>query len=949
MKIMPATPNPPAAVTRSAELRNNVVHLACPHELPEGEWDGPIYARLREPRHIRPGDDCPFITDDSSRHPGWLCQLIFYPQAQDDPQNRPNAIEHLAATDVVIPYTRLTRPQTTLSRELRERPLLLLYRFVRFRSCYMAAGVGPDSNKLVEVPLPVFVLGQVVSYTTASHFTFATQSGAALRLSSEYVCAVAVRQPASEAAVNVILPCALAWESKIPRDEFVVGWCHKVPESCRPARRSVRFRSRWSELVLSDLPDEGLSRLLVATFVPTGSDTTVDFGTTPISMVTEFGRLISVTPLAYARQYIGPIRASDRVDSDVESDSESPDDILAVGFSRGRRLQPGFPEVACLATPPTITLPGGRSLLLRPLTVAPSSDSSPSHPPVSDTDMGSTALQRDMSTASAPPSVPPAEPAALSNSSSTSDALIAALTAFTQTTQQMLASQAATQRLLEQQFQQTRHALVQNEGGHPPPPSVLNPRSPTTDSRALRGAGGRCRGRSRDSSPARRHRRSRSRDRAYRDRSRSDASSPEGRPRTTSDDPGTPFPPAEPRSLREVPMPHLSSSYRDRPPVGYRGSPQRVSARHYSDPEAHPRAYAHDWSCHSAHDGRQRPERSPERQLSSLTPASGHAVLQQTLEDLMSGATTFRPPPMELRVHQTAHVGPRPQGKYIKSMLESFWRLSVLDRVCELHHHEMVRNRYRVTKVTAKMLFAVNFGTRQLDHFLPPPAQSGGSRAVVHDPATWSSADTSPPFLIRSISDLRATLHRIQEAATEWYPQPVADVFRVVYTDAQSSMFDDAPPDLVHGVVNLYSHAFSELFRDISEAMPAESLVGRVRGIIAHDSDSYDRLVRHVIEQALISTWARRHSVDSDRGVFSRTRFSREPRRSALSVLPPTIASAVPVRDGRPVCLRFQTAKGCDFKHCKHAHVLCDLPAEVRSYLIEKHGELRQTQPGNAK
>ncbi|GMF38041.1 unnamed protein product [Phytophthora fragariaefolia] len=62
--------NPSASITRPGELRDNIVRLECPHELPEADWDGPIYARLREARYIQPGHESSFVVDDSSRRPG---------------------------------------------------------------------------------------------------------------------------------------------------------------------------------------------------------------------------------------------------------------------------------------------------------------------------------------------------------------------------------------------------------------------------------------------------------------------------------------------------------------------------------------------------------------------------------------------------------------------------------------------------------------------------------------------------------------------------------------------------------------------------------------------------------------------------------------------------------------------------------------------------------------
>ncbi|KAE9223605.1 hypothetical protein PF005_g6244 [Phytophthora fragariae] len=195
----------------------------------------------------------------------------------------------------------------------------------------------------------------------------------------------------------------------------------------------------------------------------------------------------------------------------------------------------------------------------------------------------------------------------------------------------------------------------------------------------------------------------------------------------------------------------------------------------------------------------------------------GQHTLQQTIEALTSGATSFRLPAAELAVHQIAHVRPRPQGKEILGELRRYWQLPILDRVSAIQHHETLRNRYRVTEVTAKMIFAVNFGTRPLDHFLPPPAQSGGRRSVTHDSATWGSGDTVPVAHIISISDLRRALSRIYEAAVEWYPRPVAEVFSIVHANATKDTSDNAPRDLVYATINLYTLVFTRLFQSIQD------------------------------------------------------------------------------------------------------------------------------------
>ncbi|KAG6609418.1 uncharacterized protein IUM83_00139 [Phytophthora cinnamomi] len=96
--------------SRAESLRNDVVRLERPSELDDGVWDGPIYARLLEHRHIQPGHPSVFVVDGPLRRPRWLCQLIFYASDYDEEMSRLGRLATLAQTPVDIPYARLTRP-----------------------------------------------------------------------------------------------------------------------------------------------------------------------------------------------------------------------------------------------------------------------------------------------------------------------------------------------------------------------------------------------------------------------------------------------------------------------------------------------------------------------------------------------------------------------------------------------------------------------------------------------------------------------------------------------------------------------------------------------------------------------------------------------------------------------------------------------------------------------
>ncbi|KAG6946273.1 hypothetical protein JG688_00016127 [Phytophthora aleatoria] len=93
------------------------------------------------------------------------------------------------------------------------------------------------------------------------------------------------------------------------------------------------------EIDVTSLSPDGFQQQLQAIFVPAGSDTTVDFSPEPIPVISEFGRVLDVSPQAYVRKHIGPNASSTlRLDDDEDSDSDFPVDIPAIGFSRGRPL-----------------------------------------------------------------------------------------------------------------------------------------------------------------------------------------------------------------------------------------------------------------------------------------------------------------------------------------------------------------------------------------------------------------------------------------------------------------------------------------------------------------------------------------------------------------------------------------------------------------------------------
>ncbi|OWY93112.1 hypothetical protein PHMEG_00037611, partial [Phytophthora megakarya] len=140
------------------------------------------------------------------------------------------------------------------------------------------------------------------------------------------------------------------------------------------------------------------------------------------------------------------------------------------------------------------------------------------------------------------------------------------------------------------------------------------------------------------------------------------------------------------------------------------------------------------------------------------------------------------------------------------------------------------------------MLFAVNFGSRRLEHFLSPE-QHGSGRSVGHmvvgryEPA---------------ISDLRSALRTIEGAAVEWYPRPVPEVFLAVYSHSTSLMLDNAPHDLLVATLNLYTQEFTSIFHAIRDDQHASRLINIAESTMVRGSPDYNRLVRDVKDEGLI-------------------------------------------------------------------------------------------------
>jgi hypothetical protein len=304
-----------------------------------------------------------------------------------------------------------------------------------------------------------------------------------------------------------------------------------------------------------------------------------------------------------------------------------------------------------------------------------------------------------------------------------------------------------------------------------------------------------------------------------------------------------------------------------------------------------------------------------------------------------------------LAVHYAARVGPRNIGT--ENDVNMYYAADAQDRIRNMHRVEQFRARYRVTKVTTKMLFALNFHSRPIDHFLSTPEgdQYVHQRVVTHDGTQWGGTEPAPAHTISTAAQLQRVLYTIQDGATIWYPEAVVRVFRAVLNHANHDIHASANVAVVNAMMNLYTSVFSSMFSSILAGADLWGLEGRAQRTMQSDSQEYGQYVRQPLNevvmgavfrpvgQPLVQAYGRQRANDQRRPPAAGPGGPRPPK------IPQQLRSQIPVVNGKQVCLRFQVARDCDFPRCHHTHTLVNLPADVLAYITATHGALKREHP----
>jgi hypothetical protein len=227
----PAAPGRNPARDSYAGLGGRTVRLEAPDELP-GSWDGPVYATLIGDPQLRAEDDGPFFDDaDGRKRPAWQVTLTFLLPGQRLEDIEPALREHVEVP-YWIPHWRLTQTSRNLAHELQERPLLSVFRFLRFTEFFVAT--PRQDTKFTRHTSDVFLCGQVLDYRPATSMALVDDIDLIQEPGCSYICMVRIRGYQVERHQVVAIPLVDVRSQVISRDEFMLGFSHGLPATLQP-------------------------------------------------------------------------------------------------------------------------------------------------------------------------------------------------------------------------------------------------------------------------------------------------------------------------------------------------------------------------------------------------------------------------------------------------------------------------------------------------------------------------------------------------------------------------------------------------------------------------------------------------------------------------------------------------------------------------------------------
>ncbi|GMF43655.1 unnamed protein product [Phytophthora fragariaefolia] len=293
MAVVASRPTPPGLSNPSAALIKRCYSRTVRLERPDELTAAGLEATLTIHRHDQRIEDLPYLLRD------YVDAVQF------------------------IPHWRLTEPHRDLKAELLERPLLSVFRFVRF-STYFVASPRCDT-KFVRVTSDVHLCGQVISYAAALRMSLVDDRDLLMEPSSGFVCHVAIRHYAAELRCVVAIPLEHVRIRHISQAEYMMGYYHQLPVNMVPSD----FNAVWTAVAVRHgrPASETVQRLTSDLAAPgTPPVSTMDSSPRSVAYITPRGEKTASTVEEYVQTTkLPPLRTAPDDDTDAV---DSPPPIL---------------------------------------------------------------------------------------------------------------------------------------------------------------------------------------------------------------------------------------------------------------------------------------------------------------------------------------------------------------------------------------------------------------------------------------------------------------------------------------------------------------------------------------------------------------------------------------------------------------------------------------------
>jgi hypothetical protein len=278
------------------------------------------------------------------------------------------------------------------------------------------------------------------------------------------------------------------------------------------------------------------------------------------------------------------------------------------------------------------------------------------------------------------------------------------------------------------------------------------------------------------------------------------------------------------------------------------------------------------------------------------------------------------------------------QSVFNPSLCNGKWfDMTIEGRADTILREEGYRGVYPVTRTSTLIILCANFGVAPMSYFLPLDKVPTSAKQTL--PSTSWKTNSEPVKWVETSRELVETIKVICGIANIYFRQDIAEAYNSLYVKALFWADVEMEPVGVIAYRDLYDSAMATVINAAITGVAGSQLSLLMEQHIVPGSTAYTTIISNrltIIDGG--RAWKMGTKKDGDRKKDDQGKL--EKKKKALSDVE---KAAVPMVDGRRVCLAFLSAKGCNrADSCPFNHADANLPAILEPYFKRRFGKRKQ-------